>query len=1009
MSKSSAPSAPVGGAKQWRSLGELNGTAQELKDSLNEFPPGASEPLPLPSEPLSRRRFLGLMGASAALAAGTACSRPDRGTIVPYTKKPVEVIPGVADYYASSCQEGGRIYPVLVKTREGRPIHIEGNDEHPLFKGKTSPRVIAQVLELYDPDRLRGPKEGAGAVSWEAADAKATSVLKAAKEGGKPVLLMTGAVTSPTAAAAIAALKAALPSLEHVAWEPAASASEAAALKACFGSEVRPRPRFDRAKVILSLGDDFLAGDRPEEILAFSQARRVTKPSDPMNRLYVAEGPMTLTGSRADHRLAVRPSRTATLAFALARELSSRYGVALPAGLDASALDGFDLGAFAKESALDPQVLAALAGDLAAAGKAALVLCGAGLPAEAHAAAALLNGMMGAEGHTLDASMAVELPKAPDAGEAAAALKAAAEGRFAAAIFVECNPAYAWPRPEDWKAASAKIPLKVRVGLLEDETAKDCHLALPANHWLEAWGDHQGSADLLALQQPTVRALYDTRQWEEILLRWAKALGAAVPSDYHAFLKGRWEREEYPKSSPVPFERFWEACLHDGVYQKEAAVRPPRVLNVAAVAQAAKAAAQASSGMELVLHPGAGVFDGRHGNVGWLQELPDPVTKMTWGNVLCLSLKDAGAAGLEDGDEVAVKAGGAEVKVPVLLQPGMTPGVAALALGYGREAGSVASGVGANAWPLLAGAAGFVVPGLAVAKTGDRRALPLTQMHHRMEGRDLARKWTRTQYARKAEEGEHKEPLASLYKDRTFAPNKWGMVIDLNACVGCSGCMVACQSENNVPVVGPEQVLRGREMHWIRVDRYYEGDPSSPQVVHQPMLCQQCDNAPCENVCPVNATNHSPDGLNQMVYNRCVGTRYCANNCPYKVRRFNFFEYNAFKKQPETLAFNPEVSVRPRGVMEKCTFCVQRIENARLQAKADGRTVRDGEITPACAAACPAQAIVFGDLLDPESRVSRLAASDRGYKVLQELGVKPAVTYLAGLTNPAVEGGEHEA
>jgi Fe-S-cluster-containing dehydrogenase component/anaerobic selenocysteine-containing dehydrogenase len=948
------------------------------------------------------------MGASAALAAGTACSSPHRGTIVPYTKKPVEVIPGVADYYASSCQEGPRVYPVLVKTREGRPIHIDGNDEHPVFRGKTAPRVLAEVLGLYDRDRLRGPKaDGAGA-SWTDSERKVAAALKAAKEAGKPVLLMTGAVTSPTAGALIEELRAVLPSLQHVAWEPAVPEGEAAALTACYGTARKAMPRFDRARVILSLGDDFLSGDRPEEILAFAERRRVAKPGDPMNRLYVAEGPMTLTGSRADHRIPLKPSRTASLAFALARELASRYGVRLPQGVEESLLAPFHLGSLVKELGLDAKVVAALAGDLAAAGRESLVLCGEGLPSEAHVAVQLLNQMLGAEGHTADASLAADAPKLMGTAQAAETWKEAARGRFAAAIFMDVNPAYAWPSREEWKAAAAGIPLRVRIALHEDETARDCQVLLPKSHWLEAWGDHQTSAGLVVLQQPAVAPLYDTRQWEDVLLGWARALGASLPGDYHAYLKGRWEREEYPAGSPVPFERFWEACLHDGLFRKEVSLRPARLLNAAAVAAAAQAAAASASGMELVLHPGSAVYDGRSGNLGWLQELPDPVTKMTWGNVLCLSVKDASALGLEDGDEVAVKAAGASVKVPALVQPGMAAGVASLALGYGRETGSVAAGVGASAWPLLGRSASFVVSGAALSKTGGRVVLPQTQTHHRMEGRDLARKRTLSEYARKAGERQPGEKLASLYKDRTFGPNKWGMVIDLNACVGCSGCMIACQSENNIPVVGPEQVLRGREMHWIRVDRYYEGDPAEPKVVHQPMLCQQCDNAPCENVCPVNATNHSSDGLNQMAYNRCVGTRYCANNCPYKVRRFNFFEYNAFKKQPEILAFNPEVTVRPRGVMEKCTFCVQRIENARLQAKADGRTVRDGEITPACAAACPAQAIVFGDLLDPASEVSRLAASDRGYKVLEELGVKPAVTYLANLTNPAVEGGEHE-
>ena len=410
-----------------------------------------------------------------------------------------------------------------------------------------------------------------------------------------------------------------------------------------------------------------------------------------------------------------------------------------------------------------------------------------------------------------------------------------------------------------------------------------------------------------------------------------------------------------------------------------------------------------------MLFPGAGVFDGRYANNGWIQEWPDPVGKTTWGNPLAVSVADARRLALADGDLVELSAGGVRLTVPVALQPGQAPGVLALALGYGRASGRVARGVGVNAYPLADPATPGLRAGVALARAGGRRDLPITQGHHRMEGRDLVHSFSLAEYAREAARHRPAGNPASLYPDQAFPEHKWGMAIDLSSCVGCGACVLACQSENNIPVVGPEQVLRGREMHWIRIDRYYEGEPDNPRVVQQPMLCQHCDDAPCENVCPVNATNHSPDGLNQMIYNRCVGTRYCANNCPYKVRRFNFLEYTAYQREPASLAFNPEVTVRPRGVMEKCTFCTQRIEDARLRAKAGQRKVLDGEIVPACAAACPAQAIVFGDLKDPLSQVSRLAASDRGHKVLEELGTRPAITYLANLRNPATEGGTHGA
>jgi molybdopterin-containing oxidoreductase family iron-sulfur binding subunit len=426
--------------------------------------------------------------------------------------------------------------------------------------------------------------------------------------------------------------------------------------------------------------------------------------------------------------------------------------------------------------------------------------------------------------------------------------------------------------------------------------------------------------------------------------------------------------------------------------------------------------ARPAEGFELVLFPGTQVHDGRYANNGWLQECPDPVTKMTWSNVLSLSVTDARKLGLKDGDVARVEAGGRSLELPVVLQPGQANGVAAIALGYGRGTGSVGKGHGVNAFPLLDAepASANLRRAARISATGGTQELARTQGHFRMEGRDLVRSWTVAEFIEKAKHAEHTHDLATLYPPVDYPDQKWGMVIDLSACVGCSGCVVACQSENNIPVVGPEQVTKGREMHWIRIDRYYQDDTTNPEnatAVHQPMLCQHCDHAPCENVCPVNATNHSPDGLNQMAYNRCVGTRYCANNCPYKVRRFNFLEYTADKVEPESLVYNPEVSVRPRGVMEKCTFCVQKIQDVKVRAKGDHRPIRDGEVVPACAAGCPAEAIVFGDLNDKTSRVAQLTHARRGYKVLEELGARPAVTYLADLKNPAVEapakGGHH--
>ena len=1010
-----------------RKAGSAPERARELLAALSQEQMTA---LGIPLDGISRRRFLALVGASTALAAlGTSCSRPDRGEIVSYTRKPRELVPGIANHYASTFQEGLATYGVLVKTREGRPIHIEGNDEHPDFAGKTSLRAVADILRMYDPDRLRQPLVDGLPATWVKAEAKVLTGLDAARNSGRPVALVTGGVPSPSRRTLIEELGRVLPRLIHVSFEPLAPHAERIGALGAFGEASSPRFRFDRADVVVSFQADFLGTDgvAPTAIREFADRRRPTGQNQRMNRLWVFEGGMSLTGANADGRLAIRPSRAADVTFALARALRERHGVSLPPGLTSETLGAFDLDAVAGELGVPAAELHALAADLAGAGKRALILAGPSVPVEAHVGAHLLNVMLGAEGHTVETAFTSLPGSLLTLGEMREHLAEVSSGSFSVVIFWGVNPAYAFPDAALWRSAAASVPLKVFIGLHADETAADCHVVLPEHHWLEAWGDYETSTDLLSLQQPAISPLYDTKQGEDVMLRVIGALGGRTWSDYQEYLKARWQREVFPAASPVPFEQFWNVALHDGVLRREARPRQPRTLRVEAVeASAARAAESAAKGraatktaltegesavggFELVLHPGATVYDGRYANNGWLQELPDPVTKATWSNPVSLSPADAKRLDLEEGDMVRIEAGGRAVEVPILVQPGQAAGVITGSLGYGRRALSVAGGVGVSLYPLLDEASS--VPGfrpvVTLARTGGRVTLPLAQRHHWLEGRDIVRSYPLGHEA--AGEGGHGKEgeLPSLYPEQDFPEHKWGMAIDLSACVGCGACIVACQSENNIAVVGPEQVVKGREMHWIRVDRYYEGDPEAPTVLFQPMLCQQCDNAPCENVCPVNATNHTPDGLNQMVYNRCVGTRYCANNCPYKVRRFNFLEFTAGKVEPESLVYNPEVTVRPRGVMEKCTFCVQRIQDARQRAKIEGRAIRDGDITPACAAACPAQAIVFGDLKDPESLVSRLSNDGRGYQVLAELGVRPAVTYLSNITNPAGQGGRH--
>jgi molybdopterin-containing oxidoreductase family iron-sulfur binding subunit len=970
--------------------------------------------LPDGLDAISRRRFLTLLSASASLALASSCSKIDRGTIVPYTRRPGEIIPGVAAYYASTFQEGLATQSVLVKTREGRPIHVEGNTGNAVSCGKTSLRAMGDLLGLYDPDRLRAPSYKGMPATWEEAVKALTKALSDARLLDRPVLFMTGALLSPTQKALMNELKLALPGLRHVAWEPAAPQPEIAASMALYGKAIIPRLHLDRADVVLSFQSDFLGTepDAPTFIQDFASRRMIAGPASAMNRLWVLEGSMTLTGSNADQRLQVRPSKMAGIAFALARILNEAHSMPLPVGLGPGDLKSFEPGPVAQAAGLELSTIRLLADDLGKAGKSALVLAGPSLPPEAHVACRMLNSMLGAEGNTVDSYAASQVPELAGYSELQSALTETAKGKYALGIFWGANPAYAFPDASAWKNAVAKIPETYRISLYEDETALDCLWRLPEKHWLESWGDFEPSPDYVSLRQPAIGPIHNSRQTEELLLACMRRMKIEVPRSYLEYLKARWRSDVYPSGSPVPFDLFWNAALHDGGAKREPRKQLLPALNAAAIRSALSSAGNRSSSgdLELILSPGAGVYDGRYANNGWLNELPDPVTKTTWGNPILLSIPDAERFGVKEGDLVRISIGTALVEAPVLIQPGQSIGVAGLALGYGRRTGSVAMDVGVNAYPLIdpSSRSPYLLSGVRVTRGNGnaRHSNPRTQEQDRMEGRDPVRSWTLAEYSREVGVREsHREPGVSLVPELQFSQHKWSMAIDLSACTGCSACVIACQSENNIPVVGPDRIAKGRGMQWIRIDRYYEGDPQDPKVLHQPMLCQHCDNAPCEIVCPVNATTHSPDGLNQMAYNRCVGTRYCSNNCPFKVRRFNFFDYTSMKKEPESLVYNPEVTVRPRGVMEKCTFCIQRIQDAKQNAKAESRIIADGEIQPACAVACPAGAIVFGDLNDPTSRVARMSKMNRKYRLLEDLGIKPSVTYLADISNPAIGKG----
>ena len=679
----------------------------DTRDSSRIGPPGALEALYDGIDGISRRRFLSLLSASAALAFGSSCSKIDRGTIVAYTKRPGTIVPGVPAYYASTFQEGLATHGVLVKTREGRPIHIEGNSEHAISP-KTSLRAMGDLLGLYDPDRLRAPSYKGESRSWEEAEKALVQSLSDARLMDKPILLLTGAVASPTQKALIDDLKLAFPSLRHCAWEPSAPQSESEAAGLLYGSAVSPRPRFDRADLVLSLQCDFLGVDAnaPLFIREFAARRTLSSPNQPMNRLWVLEGGMTLTGANADQRVQIRPSASTRLLFALIRLLNESHSMPLPAGLKPQDLKPFDYQTIANDCAIDPSTLMLLAGDLARAGKSALVIAGPALPPEAHIACVLLNSTLGSLGTTVDFDSAPPQPEILTFAGLQELLNEAARGSFAVGIFWETNPAYAFPQTALWKKAIAEVHDTYRIGLYEDETALDCLWRIPENHWLESWGDFEAASDFVSLRQPVMASIYDIRQAEDFLLSCMRRMRIKAARSYLEYLKDRWRSDVYSLTSPAPFEIFWNAALNNGGARRKPRQRVPLSINAEAAGKALTSASgslpsAAPDQFEVILSPAAGIYDGRYANNGWLHELPDPVTKATWGNPALFSAIDAKRLGLADGDMVRITAAFGSADAPVLVQPGQARGVVSLALGYGRRTGNVAVGIGFNAYPLI--------------------------------------------------------------------------------------------------------------------------------------------------------------------------------------------------------------------------------------------------------------------------------------------------------------------
>lgn len=995
------------GKRYWRSLDELADTPEFREFVEREFPNRAAGYLEGPD----RRQFLRIMAASFGLAGLTACRWP-KENIVPYALRPEGRIPGVPEQYATSMELGGIGHGLLVTSYDGRPIKVEGNPSHPSNQGAADVYAQASVLELYDPDRGKYPyiKEGnqSRTVSWPDLDSFLRHHFSTARlQGGKGFCVLSEATSSPSVRELRHRLLDAFPQARWFEYESISGDNERAGTQIAFGHALRVHRHLDQAKIILCLDADPL-GAHPAKL---KHVRDFTRGRDPesgtMNRLYTVETHGSTTGSLADHRLALPPSMIEPFALALAAELIQQPEIQLPTSAQAiqEVLNN------APTDAPHPEWRAALIKDLISNRGQSLVFVGYQQSPFLHALAAWLNDLLGNTGRTVTYTRD-ELYQGVTHAEAIRALtEAMKSGQVETLLILGGNPVYDAPADLEFPALLANIPTSLHLSLYRDETSALCTWYIPRAHYLEAWGDTRAYDGTISTIQPLIEPLYGGRTPAELL---ARILAGEITQGYEI------TRQTLQNLiQPADFESSWRQWLHDGVIADTAfppvtpSIQPSRIA-------AAWKPSPTEGPYEIVFIPDSKLYDGRFANNGWLQELPDFMTKMTWDNAALLSPATANALHVQDGDLLRLKLRGRQTEAAAFILPGQPPQTVTVALGYGRtQAGRVGTGVGFPVHALRVSGAMDFSGGLTIDKTGRVYQQACTQDHHAIDlvglrergerVHELIREATLENYQADPHVFHHEEhPPAQLFAEHPYEGHKWGMTIDLNACTGCSACVIACQAENNIPVVGKEQIRRGREMHWIRIDRYFSGEPEAPRVARQPVTCVHCENAPCEQVCPVNATVHTHEGLNVMVYNRCVGTRYCSNNCPFKVRRFNFFNYHKHLEDTEKMVFNPEVTVRSRGVMEKCTYCVQRIEKAKIQAKNNGRAIQDGEIVPACAQTCPAQAIVFGDLNNPASRVSKLLEHNRAYAMLGGLNLKPRTVYLARVWNPNPELVEKE-
>lgn len=1027
----------------WKGLEELSKDPEFVKYADKEFPeylPTNSE-LEETEEGSTRRDFLKLMGFGMAAVTLASCEAPIRNAI-PYVNKPVDIDPGVANYYASTYMQGGDYCSVVVKTREGRPIKVEGNTLSKITQGGTNAQIEASVLSLYDKERLTAPLKGGNKTDWETLDKEVINKLSGVAAKGGQIKLVANTILSPTELKAIEEFKAKFGNVELVQYDTQSTYGITKSNQEVFGLAAVPSYHFDKADVIVSFDADFLGNwiSPIEYTKGYSKTRKLGPKKKTMSRHYHFESNLSLTGANADYRTPIKPSEQGKAVIALYNEVASKRG--------GSSLSGGGEFANVKKAAADL---------IKAKGK-SLVVSGSNDP-DVQTVVAGINDMLANYGTTISLNNYSNARKGDDA-QMSSFIARAKSGNFDAVIFLNCNPVYNHSNGAELGNAIKNIGLTVSTSDRNDETASLVDYVAPTNHYLESWSDAEPKNGTFSLGQPTISAIFKTRQEEQSILTWS-----GNDTSYFDYLKSNWKERFGGDREGLSFQSFWDKCLQDGVL--ESAVED---IEYTASINAQSAASSISKnykgdGFELALYQKIAIGDGSQANNPWLQETPDPITKGTWDNYVTVSLSDAKALGITEAEGRSIKVdltvNGATHRLPVVIQPGQAKGTLGLALGYGRKsAGKVANELGFDVNPFIGSLNGAnyynVTSGVNLVATDEAYQVARTQTHQTyMDRGNVIQEATLSEYQKDPmagrevpmiatwqdqEDGKVHANTLSLWKGHEYPDHHWGLAIDMNACTGCSACHVSCVAENNIPVVGRQEVINRRDMHWMRIDRYYSSSATqeqkdskdyaaleeaaeNPEVTFQPMMCQHCNNAGCETVCPVAATTHSTEGLNQMVYNRCIGTRYCANNCAYKVRRFNWFKYHdnaqfdmnsSMNNDLGKMVLNPDVTVRSRGVMEKCSMCVQRIQLGKLDAKKEGRRTNDNDFTTACASACPSDAIVFGDMNDDNSMIAQLLRikneegdygidkqvnEERAYTVLEETGSKPNVLYLTKIRN----------